>query len=207
VLFCDGAVIVTMVGGNVTVEGGIVIVTGGGVYVGCGGGVETIVVAEMVVAPDVRLVVTPGEVAAPRVPEIVTAPREIEEPSATRFHFLNEATGKTVTRRGTCSGSEGRTLPGTKILPVLGSFARLENSMAVRVFDVEMLVTAENSTVAMVGKEFVSTASVMVVTGDIDTPSGLGFTLIIGSNGFSPRKTLMSPDCARTAFGLFTSVH
>ena len=59
-----------------------------------------VVVAEIVVPGEAILVVCRVEVR--RVPEIVTAPRETEVPSATRFHFLNEAMGKTVTS-GTCS--------------------------------------------------------------------------------------------------------
>ena len=90
-----------------TTEGEAVTVTGGGMTVVAGGapvvagGFE--VVAEIVVAGEAILEVV-GRVEVIRVPEIVTAPREIEVLSATRFHFLNEATGKTVTR-GTCSAT------------------------------------------------------------------------------------------------------
>ena len=101
-----GAVTVTIVGGTVTTEGETVTVTGGGVTVVADGlpvvvvgGFE--VVAEIVVAGEVTLEVV-GRVEVIRVPEIVTAPRGTEELSATRFHFLNETMGKTVTRR-TCS--------------------------------------------------------------------------------------------------------
>jgi hypothetical protein len=55
-----------------------------------------VVTATTVVAPITVLGVVVGEeVVAPRVPEIVAAPAGIEEPSATRFHFLNLATGIT----------------------------------------------------------------------------------------------------------------
>ena len=100
-----GAVTVTIVGGTVTTEGEAVTVTGGGMTVVAGGapvvagGFE--VVAEIVVAGEAILEVV-GRVEVIRVPEIVTAPRGTEELSATRFHFLNETMGKTVTRR-TCS--------------------------------------------------------------------------------------------------------
>jgi hypothetical protein len=176
------------------------------------------------------------ELVAPRVPEIVTAAKGIEEPSATRFHFLKCARGITGGRvyvtKGICKA--GRKLPslvtvvvmessttGNKILPVDVTLTRLLNSVVVVVNTaaVEILCTTEDMTVAMVGMDVVRRASVMVVTGNESVGASVEKTemllprgawtvpLIDVTKGFGPPRILTGPDSARRALGLFTSVH
>lgn len=97
----------------------------------------------------------------------MTAAKEIEFWSATtRFHFLKgiiEYKGG-----GVIKGIWG--LPsviGSRILPVEVTWTREEYSVdvVVRTLTVEILLTAEDTKVATVGKEVVKTAFVIVLTG------------------------------------------
>jgi hypothetical protein len=178
------------------------------------------------------------DVVVRRVPIIVTAPAEIEDPSATRFHFLKEAMGirgvYEVIIKGTSSGlakgeiSTGGLLPfsnggemGIRMVPVLVTLMRLVYSVevVVNIAAVEVVIIADDTTRAVVWRVVVTTALVIVETGndplcagavntDRVSPGGIVvIPPIVVANGFGPERMLIGPDCARIADGLLTSVH
>jgi len=107
---------------------------------------------------------------------------------------------------------------GTNTLPVEASPTTDEYNVevVVRRLTVDTLVTAEDTTVATVENEDVKTAFVSVLTGiepvrpvAVNTEMTLpdGAPLTVAARGLSPGTMLIGPDCAKTEFGLFTSVH
>lgn len=108
---------------------------------------------------------------------------------------------------------------GNKIVPVEITPTRLENRVVVVVNteSVETLVTAEETTVATVGNEVVSKASVIVVTGkgevfaETENTETLPATTeplsVLALNGLEPPRMLIGPDSASRAVGLSTWVH
>jgi hypothetical protein len=228
---------VTVTGGGVVVEGGLTTVTVGGGRVVVGG-------AEIVVPGWVTdaFEVVVGVWLKTRVPVMVTAAAEIETTSATRFHFLKEITGgRTKTVSGENSngviwgGADrvGENVPdsvsvttgatGTRILPVLVRLTKREYSVVVvvKTLSVETLMTAEDTTIAVVGNEVVRRALVIVVTGnepvrpeaantEMDWPGGTvkpvpDWTEV--KKGLGPDRMLMGPIWERMTEGFPTSVH
>jgi hypothetical protein len=194
-------VTVMIVGGRVTtlVDAEVVIVMGGRVTVRVVGIWEIVVAGELMGAV-VGVVV---EEVRPRVPEMVTAPRVTEVPSATRFHFLKEAIGgpnstvwttransppETRGKTGNCGGGEGEegtTVPGTSTEPTIVTFAKLEYKVVavVKTRTVVVLSTALDTTTVVVGTEVVTRALVMVATGKKPDPAGPEKTEILSPAG------------------------
>jgi hypothetical protein len=193
-----GTVLVIVLGGIMTdVAGGG---AGAGAGIGAGAGAGAVVVVK------------------PWVPEIVTAARETEDWSATRFHFLKGiGKGRGWIRKGILPelGSAG-----TRILPVLVTLTRLENLVVVVVntLSVERETAIDETTSETVGNDVVRTALVMVVIGNEPVRAGAAKTEILlpsgtvgdpfseVTNGLSPPRMLKGPELARIAVGLFTIV-
>jgi hypothetical protein len=109
---------------------------------------------------------------------------------------------------------------GTRILPVLVTLTRLENSVVVvvKTLSVERETAIDETTSATVGNDVVKSALVMVVTGNEPVRAGAAKTEILlprgtvgdpfseVTNGLSPPKMLKGPEVARIAAGLFTIV-
>jgi len=106
------------------------------------------------------------------------------------------------------------------MVPVLVTLTKLEYSVIVVVNVVadNVFITAEDTTVAITGNELVNKASVIVEIGKMSVAAaenserispGRIFVVpsIVVTNGSSPERISMSPDCARMLLGLLISVN